>query len=57
MLKYLPFFTARELTLVSDEYIRIQERLKQFLYSSRDKEHDGVYILQIRVSMAKLWSL
>ena len=36
----LMFLTTRELTLVSDEYIRIKKRLK-FLYSSRDKEHDG----------------
>ena len=27
--------------LVADEYIGIQERLIDFLYSSLDKEHDG----------------
>ena len=42
MLKYLPFLTDRELTLVSNEYIRIQKQLSQtFLYSLRDWEHDG----------------
>ena len=27
------------------------------LRSLRDKEHDGAYVLQIGVSMAKLWPL
>ena len=30
MLKYLLFLTDHELTLIADEYIRIQEQLKHF---------------------------
>ena len=30
---------------------------KIYLYSSRDKEQNGTQILQIRVTMAKLWPL
>ena len=56
MLKRLPFLNTYEQTLISDEYIRIRERLN-FLCSSRDKEHDGVWGLLISVSMAKLWPL
>ena len=36
------------------ENIGIRDRLKRFLDSSCDKEHDDVQFLQIGVSMAKL---
>ena len=53
------FSTTCEQTLtadecIMDEYIRIQEQLGRFLYSSCDKEHGNAQVLQTGVTMAKL---
>ena len=42
--------------LVVCENIRIQNNSKSF-YSSRDKAHDDAQVLQIGVTMARLWPL
>ena len=46
---------TRKLTLVTDENVRTPKTTQRYLYSSRDKEQDGIQFLQIGVTMAKLW--
>ena len=46
----MQFSTTRKLTLITNENVRIQKRLKY-------KEQDGTQVLQIGVTMAKLWPL
>ena len=48
------FLTTHEQTLVADKYIKIQGRLKRFLYSSHDKKHRDGHILQMGVTNGKL---
>ena len=47
-LKIMLFSTPHEQMLVVDEYNR------RFLYRSHGKGHDGVYFLQIGVTMVKV---
>ena len=52
------FLTTRKLTLITDEMLEYKTT-QRYLYSSRDKEQDGIQFLQIGVTtygqvMAKL---
>ena len=63
MLKQLPFLTTHKITFVVVKSIRQRSNpldtkmTQRFLYSSRDRVHDGVYVMPVSVSMAKLWAL